>query len=275
MKKIFNYFLESLNNNDKGLVYRGNFLFQLDTDKLSVYDQVENKLVREKIIYRPVAITVSEDITYVEDNKRVDSLLEFGIVVPIKGQTYNDADDLDYANIKRVCEELNGAELNVDGTKYAVKTSPYPKFSGFAYLGNSKRIILSVTINFTEVEKGEFGQVSEWYLDDVLLDVVEPQVNTTRIFYTNDKKNTSDNNFNNPIGRAKVVNLIVNYDPDNAKCVELFKETRSAVDLNKTYQLKEVHDTGIYINNVIVRSATDVTQRNSVRKISVELVEVI
>jgi hypothetical protein len=276
MKKLFDYFLTQLNANTDDLTYRGNFLFQFSQDKLVVYNPVEGKLVNEEVVYRPIALTTSESVPFVEDNGRIDWLFEYGVVVPISGDGYDEDDDLDYANIKNVCESMNGAKITIEGTTYAVKVSPYPKYSGFAWLGNSKHIILSIVMNVTELESGEFGQDSTWYLNDTELDVITADVTSTRRFYSNDKKGTTDNDFNKPIGRVKMVTLTINYDPDNLMCVEIFKESRSTTLLKKEYTLKETHNIlGDFTNSVIVRSATESSKRNSVRRFIVEFVQAI
>jgi hypothetical protein len=273
MKKIYDYFLTQLNNNTDGLVYKGNFLFRFFTDEMKVYDTVENKLVKEAVEFRPVSLRTSEDVPFVENNGRVDWLLEFELLAPLKGQIYDETTDLDYANVKTVCTALNGAVVTVEGTKYAIKVSPYPKYRGWDFLGAKKYAILSIVMNLTEVESGEFGQDSEWTLDGVALDVINQDIVTTRRFYSNDKKNTSDNDFNRPSGRVKMVTLTINYDPDNVACQHLFNESRSARDLKTTYTLVETTTLDTYSNEMYVRSAGEASQRNSVRRLVVEFVE--
>jgi hypothetical protein len=277
MQKIFDYFIEQLNSNTDGLVYKGNFLFRFETDRLSVYEPVEGKLVNEEVKYRPVALTTSEDVPFVENNNRVDWLLEVGMLVPINGDAYDATTDLDYANIQSVCRAMNGSSITVDGTKYSVKVSPYPKYRGWTFLGETAQYaILSVTFNLTELGIGEFGQSSTWYLDGLELDVVNADVSTTRRFYTADKKATTDNDFNTVTGRVKMVTLTINYDPTNAKCVALFNESRSRATLKGTYTLKETHEVlGDFEDTVIVRSANESAKRNSVRKLVVEFAEVV
>jgi hypothetical protein len=276
MKKIFDYFLAQLNDNTNDLVYKGNFLFKFFTDAMKVYEPVEGKLVNEEITYRPVSLMTSEDVPFVEDNGRVDWLVEFGILAPIKAQVFDETNDLDYANIKDVCAALNGQRITYEGKQFSFKVSPYPKYRGWDFVGESKYAILTVTMNLTELDTGEYGQDSTWYLDDVALDVIVPDVVSTRRFYTGDKKATTNNDYNQPIGRVKMITLTINYDPDNTKCVELFKESRSDTLLKKTYTLKETHIVlGDFTNNVIVRSAAESSKRNSARRLIVEFVEAV
>lgn len=274
MKQLYDYFLTQLNDNTDDLLYKGGFLFEVLRDRLSVYSPVEDKLINQEVTYRPIALTTSESVPFTENNGRIDWLFDFGVIVPIKGDKYDETTDLDYANIKRVCLAMNGAKLTVDDKTYAVKVSPYPKYNGFVWLGESKHIILSVVMNVTEVAVGEFGQDSTWYLDDVELDVITADVVSTRRFYTGDKKATTENDYNTPTGRVKMVTLTINYDPDNSMCVELFKESRSTTTLDQRYTLKETHNVlGNFTNSVIVRSASESSKRNSVRRLIVELVE--
>ena len=97
MEAIFNYFLTQLNAGD--LLYKGNYVFRFYQDKMTVLEPVTGKLINEELEFSPVSVLTKQPIVFVENNKRIDWLIEFGILIRIAGQEYDVATDLDYANI--------------------------------------------------------------------------------------------------------------------------------------------------------------------------------
>lgn len=271
MQKIFDYFITQLNSNDDGLVYKGNFLFRFETDKLRVYEPLEGKLVNEEVKYRPVALTTSEDVPFVENNGRVDGLLEVGMLVPIQGDVYDATTDLDYANVKSVCGAMNGSSITVDGTKYSIKVSPYPKYRGWTFLGETAQYaILSVTFNLTEVTSGNFTQDWTISVDGDELDFVNAIPTSNKRFYTANDKSNNTNDYNNPVGRSFMLEVTFNYNGETG----LLAEVMSANALTQEHTVVLTFGETSYSFNMVVESAPMTLVRGGVMQITVRMVEV-
>jgi hypothetical protein len=270
MKKIYDYFLTQLNNNTDGLVYKGNFLFQFFNDSMQVYEPVEGKLVKEAVDFRPVAITTSEDIPFVENNGRVDWLLEIGMLIPIEGQVYDEATDLDYANIRTVCTAMNGSSITVEGTKYAIKVSPYPKYRGWSLLGEKKYAILSITFNLTETNKGNFTQDWTISVDSKVLDYVNASFTTSKRFYTANDKSDDSNDYNKPIGRSIVLEVTFNYDNET----QLLAEVMGSSALKQEHTVVLTFGETSYTYKMVVESAPMALSPGNVMQLTVRMVEV-
>jgi hypothetical protein len=271
MQKIFDYFIEQLNNNTDGLVYKGNFLFRFETDRLSVYEPVEGKLVNEEVKYRPVALTTSEDVPFVENNNRVDWLLEVGMLVPINGDAYDATTDLDYANIQSVCRAMNGSSITVEGTKYSVKVSPYPKYRGWTFLGETAQYaILSVTFNLTETTSGNFTQDWTISVDSKVLDYVNASFTTSKRFYTANDKSDDSNDYNKPIGRSIVLEVTFNYDNET----QLLAEVMGSSALKQEHTVVLTFGETSYTYKMVVESAPMALSPGNVMQLTVRMVEV-
>lgn len=271
MQKIFDYFIEQLNSNTDGLVYKGNFLFRFETDRLSVYEPVEGKLVNEEVKYRPVALTTSEDVPFVENNNRVDWLLEVGMLVPINGDAYDATTDLDYANIQSVCRAMNGSSITVDGTKYSVKVSPYPKYRGWTFLGETAQYaILSVTFNLTETTSGNFTQDWSISIDGSELDFVNFSPTSNKRFYTANDKSNNTNDYNNPIGRSFMIEVTFNYNGETGLLDEVMSQSALTQEHTVVLTFGEVS----YTYTMVVESAPMLLVRGGVMQITIRMAEV-
>lgn len=270
--KFYDKFLELLNDNDNDLLYKGNFIFKFHTDSMTVYtkfSETEDYLVRKEVEYSPVSLISKTPVPFVENNKRVDWLLEFGLLTRIEGQEYDADTDLDYANIVSVLSDLNGAVTDIDTYRFASKTQE-PTYNGYTVLGKYKYAILTVTMNVTEVINSKFGQDSTWELDSSELDVVEVNSNATRRFYTADKKSELSNDFNDPIGRSFFVEITFNYNDETA----MLLEAQGKQTLSKTYTLTETIGETTQTYTMVCESATRTDRKNSVMQITARFVEV-
>lgn len=270
MQNIFNYFLAQLNDNANELVYRGNFIFKFFQDSMTVLNAIDGKLVSEEIEFSPVAVLTKSPVPFVESNKRIDWLLEFGILIRIQGQEYDAAEDLDYANIESVLDDLQGAVYESGTTRYAFKTQK-PNYNGYTVLGRSKFAIITCTMNVTQIDFGYFGNDSVWSLGGNTLDVVQVARTATRRFYTTDKKDDTSNDYNKPTGRSVVVELTFNYNDET----DLLSEVQGKQTLSKTYTLSETFNEGTPVTyTVIVESGSEVQQNGVVKQLILRCVEV-
>src|SRR6056297_720650 len=109
MKAIYDYFIAQLNDNDSELVYQGNYVFMFNQDKMTLYQEVTGTLVNKEVEFSPVSIISKTPVTFIEKNKRIDWSLELGIAIRIQGQQYDSDNDLDYDNIMRVINTMQGS----------------------------------------------------------------------------------------------------------------------------------------------------------------------
>ena len=269
MNDIFDYFLTQLNDNASSLVYKGNYIFKFHQDSMSVYETVTGKLVKEEIEYSPVSLITKTPVTFVENNKRIDWLVEFGIAVRIEGQEYDADDDLDYANIVSVLTSMQNASLSISGKKYSIKTDPEPTYQGYSMLGQSKYAILSVTMNVTEVIQGYFGQDWTIEIDDTEVDFTECNISSTKRFVTVDDKDELLNDYNKPIGRTMVWELTLNYNDES----ELLTEVMGTATLSDTYTLSMVFGTTTWTYTVTCESAPMSLVKGGVMQVTLRLVQ--
>lgn len=270
MQNIFNYFLTKLNDNVDGLVYRGNYIFKFFQDSMSVLEPVTGKLVNEEIDITPVALVSKTPVPFVESNKRIDWLLEFGLLVRISGQEYDATTDLDYANIESVTDALQGSVYESGSTRYVFKTQK-PDYKGYTVLGRSKFAIISVIMNVTQIDFGYFGNDSVWAVGSKTLDTVQVARSSTKRFYTADKKNTTANDYNKPIGRSIVIEITFNYNDET----DLLAEVTGKQTLTKTYSVSETFDGGTPVTyNMTVESGNAIQVKGVVKQLILRFVEV-
>ena len=268
VKSIYDYFVSELGDG-----FRGNFLFQLHNEDFTAYDTVTGKLVKEAVEYFPVSLQVKEPITYVENNHRIDWLVEFGILIKVAGTVYDSTVDTGYDAIQSVTDSLNGASVTLSDTnKYTFKTYP-PKETGMVMLGNSKYLLISVTMNVTEMEFGYVGQDSAWAVGSYTPDVISVSKTSTRRYYTGDVKSTDTNDYSKPIGRALVVTMTFNYNGET----DLLDEVDGVSTLAKTYTVTEtfsgVTPSRVKSRTMTCQQATETQTVNGVKRLTCIFVE--
>ena len=269
MQNIFDYFITKLNDNTDELVYRGNYIFKFFQDSMTVLEPVTGKLVNEEIDITPVALVSKTPVPFVESNKRIDWLLEFGLLVRISGQEYDSLTDLDYANIKSVTDDLQGSVYEVGSTRYTFKTQE-PDYKGYTILGRSKFAIISVIMNVTQIDFGYFGNDSVWKVGSYTLDTVQVARSATKRFYTADKKSTTANDYNKPIGRSVVIEITFNYNDET----DLLLEVQGKQTLTKTYTVSETFNEGTPVTyTMTVESGSEIQVRGVVKQLIIRLVE--
>ena len=269
MQNIFNYFLTQLNANANNLEYRGNYIFKFFQDSMTVLEPVTGKLVSEEIEFSPVALLTKSPVPFVESNKRIDWLLEFGILIRIQGQEYDAAEDLDYANIESVLDALQGSVYDDGTTRYTFKTQQ-PNYNGYTVLGRSKFAIITCTMNVTQIDFGYFGNDSSWSVGGNTLDTRTVMRTSTKRFYTADKKGTLENDYNKPTGRAVVIEITFNYNDET----DLLSEAQGKQTLDKTYTVTETFNSNSVSYTMTVESGTEVQEKGVVKQLILRFVEV-
>lgn len=270
MQTIFNYFLTQLNDNTDNLVYEGNYIFRFYQDKMTVLEPVTGKLVSEEIDISPVSLMTKTPIPFVESNKRIDWLLEFGILIRMQGQEYDADDDLDYANIENVLDDLQGSVYESGTIRYTFKTQK-PDYKGYTVLGRSKFAIITCTMNVTQIDFGYFGNDSVWTVGSYTLDTTEVVRTSTRRFYTADKKDETSNDYNKPIGRSVVIEITFNYNDET----DLLNEAQGKQTLTKTYSVSETFNEGTPVTyTMTVESASEIQVKGVVKQLTLRFIEV-
>ena len=273
VKEIYDYFVAQLNTNTDGASYRGDFLFQLHDEAFTAYDTVTGKLVKEAVEYSPVALQVGEAVPFAEDNHRYDWLVSFGILVRVAGLVYDSTVDLGYGHIKAVTDTLQGAVVTMTDThKYAFKTTP-PKSTGMVQLGNSKFLLVTVTMNITELGHGNFGQQSTWTVGSSTLDIINVTKTSTRRYYTADKKSDTSNDYNKPIGRSVVISLTFNYNGETALLDEVDGKSTLVTTYTVTDTFAGVTPSRVKSWTMTCQQATETKTVNGVKRLTCVFVE--
>lgn len=269
VQSIFDYFINQLNNNALGLEYRGNYVFRFFADSMTVLEPVTGKLVSEEIDISPVALMTKTPVPFVESNKRIDWMLEFGILVRIQGQEYDADTDLDYTNIKSVLDALQGSVLTISNKQFTFKTQE-PDYKGYTVLGRSKFAIITCVMNVTQIDFGFFGNSSSWSVGGKTLDFTQIARSATKRFYTADKKSDTSNDFNKPIGRSVAIEITFNYKDET----DLLSEVQGKQTLTKTYTVTETFNNTTTNYTMIVESGSEVQIKGVVKQLTIRLVEV-
>ena len=268
MEKIFNLFISTLNDNEEGLLFKGNFLFQVERDSMKIYSPVEGKLIVEQMDYALVSLFSPIETPFNERNKRSDWTLSLNIAVPIEGQEYT-VYDKHYQVIKDAVDTLHASVHTIDGVKHALKiTKPKPSNAWFN-LNNKKYTILQVDVTFTETLFGYFGQETTWYLDDVLLDVISISRGVTKSYDRNNEVFLETNTYDDVIGRTMTWILRFNYDDFEAMLDELDAES----DLSATYTLKKTFNGNEKTWKVYIHNIQEISEINAIDRIELTLHE--
>ena len=271
MKAIYDYFITQLNDNDSELVYQGNYVFMFNQDKMTLYQEVTGTLVNKEVEFSPVSIISKTPVTFIEKNKRIDWSLELGIAIRIQGQQYDSDNDLDYDNIMRVINAMQGGHYTLNSSEYSVKLDAEPSYQGFVQLGNSKYALLTLNMLVTEMSSGYFGQDWTVTIDGAELDILSFSPTMTKRYLTSDKKNELTNDYNKPVGRTMVFEVVFNYKNET----DILSEVMGKAPLQDDYALVATLGETDYSYTVSVQSGTPTIVNGAVVKMTVRFVEVL
>ncbi len=202
---IFNVLLTRLNQNSLGKKFAGNVIFKFypNTSNFDLYTVNENTLTIDTEEYVPVVETVSEQIAFVDKNKRNDWMKSYLFAVRVDENEHEfDVNNEFYLAMTEVCGDLNGSVILTNGTRYAFKVN-MPKPQGRFVHDKSWYVIFEVTINLSGVEQGSFGNdytvwIAEYvepddiYEDDNIVDFTPLVYKMGKALKTVHKKNEAD-----------------------------------------------------------------------------------
>lgn len=196
-KRIFNFFLEKLNENNQGVTFGGNFIFkfwpqQHGGNDFEIISQSEDSLDFESTEVVPVVNIQSIEIPFVEQNQRSDFEQEYYVALRVDNRIdevtnqivieFDDTDPKYLAMIETVNSIRSQLSFTFDGFKFTVKAREPQVVQTFKYNGNYYTIF-SLVLNMTAINAGFYGNEMEFFLAEqgqtlAKLDVIEADVMT-------------------------------------------------------------------------------------------------
>ena len=194
-KRIFNWFVDTLNQNSQDVEFSGNFIFkfwpeQHGTSEFEIISQNENTLDFESREVVPVVSIQNIEIPFVEKNNRSDFEQEFYVALKVNNRIDEDTnqiviefDDTDPKYIALI-ETINTIRTQLsfpfDGFKFTVKAREPQVVQTFKYNGNYYTIF-SLILNMTAISVGFYGNEMEFFLAAqgqslAQLDVIEADI---------------------------------------------------------------------------------------------------
>jgi hypothetical protein len=283
---FFSYILEQLNTNTYDIQFEGNVFFQYHphNNDFVIYDINEQELRIEKIEYVPFSENMSDEIPFVDENKRSDFNKMFVVPIKVDNQTSFQEDNEIYKALYEFTQNLNGTSFTYDGFKYAVKIGePRPEGVPILKRGAGWYRLFSISIAYTRVQSGLFGNEISATLSTIVDDVTITKevdfinLTPTSAIDTQTERNLSEwsTNKSKPIARQIQVDMTLNIDPDNAFDQLLLDEAFiSSTDLTPreyTLEVELPHKT--ITKNMIIIQATPSFERGLLTTIVLRLVE--
>jgi len=195
-KRIYNWFIQELNQNTKGVTFGGNFVFKFwpqaqgGVADFEIISTSENTLDFEFTEVVPVVNIQSIEIPYVEQNNRSDFEQEYYIALQIENRyveetsqlilEFDDTDPKYEALLETVQNIRSSLTFDFDGFKFTVKAREPQVVQTVKYNGKYYTLF-SLVLNMSAIDAGFYGNEMEFYiapLGDALqrLDVIEADV---------------------------------------------------------------------------------------------------
>lgn len=296
-KRIFNWFIEQLNNNTQNVTFDGNFVFkfyaqQHGTADFEIISKDESMLDFESKEVVPVVNTQSIEIPFVEKNERSDFEQEYYVALRIENRIdeitnqqlleFDDADPKYLAMIEALQNIRSQLSFSYDGYKYTVKTKEPNVVQTFKYNGNYYTVF-ALTLNMSAIKDGFYGNEMSFFLADAtdtiasehLLDVSEVNFvigKQTKIFNTIDFVGSEQQTQIN--SRNWQAQITINYRGSTYTADDLmFKElmANNQNTITKQYKFRASQNNINYDKNVVVTSVNGVFRNNSVQQITFQL----
>lgn len=157
MVNVFNILLSKLNENQYSVKFGGNVIFRFytNTDTFDMVTVNEDTLTLDTEEYVPVFEQLSEQVAFVDKNKRHDWLKSYLFALRVEKREF-DANNKFYKAMIETVEAMNGATVSSDNIKYAFKVN-YPKKVNYFQHGKAWYIVFEMVVNLSSVEHGTFG----------------------------------------------------------------------------------------------------------------------
>ena len=181
-KRLYDIFLERLNDNSFGVEFSGNFMFRFwqqgqgINDFEIMYKEVDEEGNPTDLMYKvkevvPVVDVQSIEIPFVERNRRSDFEKEYYVAIRVEyginefNQRIIEFDEQD-VKYQALLESLATIGENLlfekDGFKYAFKVKEPSDVNIFKYNGDYYQL-LAVGFTLTSIKKGYFGNETQVY----------------------------------------------------------------------------------------------------------------
>jgi hypothetical protein len=194
-KRIFNWFVDTLNENNQNVEFSGNFIFkfwaeQQGTTDFEIISQSEETLDFESREVVPVVSIQNIEIPFVEKNNRSDFEQEFYVALRVDNRIdettnqivieFDDTDPKYMALIETINTIRTQLSFPYDGFKFTVKAREPQVVQTFKYNGNYYTIF-SLILNMTAISTGFYGNEMEFFLAAqggslAQLDVIEADI---------------------------------------------------------------------------------------------------
>lgn len=194
-RRIYNWFVDTLNTNTQNVEFSGNFVFkfwsqQHGKNDFEIISQNEESLDFESREVVPVVNIQSIEIPFVEQNQRSDFEQEYYVALRVENRIdedtnqvvieFDDTDPKYVAMIETINNIRNQLTFNYDGFKFTVKAREPQVVETFKYNGNYYTIF-SLVLNMSAINAGFYGNEMEFFLAAqggtlAKLDVVEADV---------------------------------------------------------------------------------------------------
>jgi hypothetical protein len=196
-KRIFNWFVDTLNQNSQNVEFSGNFIFkfwaeQQGTTDFEIISQSQETLDFESREVVPVVSIQNIEIPFVEKNNRSDFEQEFYVALRVENRIdettnqivieFDDTDPKYIALIETINTIRTQLSFPYDGFKFTVKAREPQVVQTFKYNGNYYTIF-SLILNMTAISTGFYGNEMEFFLSTqggslAQLDVIEADIMT-------------------------------------------------------------------------------------------------
>jgi hypothetical protein len=196
-KRIFNWFVDTLNQNNQNVEFSGNFIFkfwaeQQGTTDFEIISQSQETLDFESREVVPVVSIQNIEIPFVEKNNRSDFEQEFYVALRVENRIdeatnqivieFDDTDPKYMALIETINTIRTQLSFPYDSYKFTVKAREPQVVQTFKYNGNYYTIF-SIILNMTAISTGFYGNEMEFFLSTqggslAQLDVIEADIMT-------------------------------------------------------------------------------------------------
>lgn len=289
-KIIFDALLDVFNDNDRGVIFSGNYMFRFwqQNSKIHEFEIVQragNSLDFETQRVIPFVELPGVEIPYVEDNDRSDYEKEFYVAFKIKDELneYNqrviewDYKDESYQALLHGLEKLKQNPIDtIEGQKIAFKVKEPQRVDVFEYDGSYYQL-LSLSMTLTRIGVGDFNNDIEVYgrfpgeQTDHLLHVFDGNIITARglVPFKEVAKNIEQKNRFNT--RTFTANFVLNYHGTDFDKF-LLDEIDAVSGARSEFMLRIKRYDGTFLeHNVTVSSGSYNLRRNTVRRMNVEV----
>lgn len=298
-KRLYNWFVEQLNQNSYGVTFSGNYIFKFwpqSTSGVSDFEILqtnEDALDFDVLEIVPVVDVQTIEIPFVERNNRSDYEKEFYVALRIQDSLHPDTNELQiefddtdpkYLALQETIENIKSQlTFTYDGFKHTVKTKEPQKVQTFKNNGKYYTLF-GITMNITSVENGYYGNEMQFYLYPAtsttysasdLLDVMDANIIVSKQTETYNTLNTEPVEQTIKIAtRQFSVQFTVNYrgndfDADALLFSELIADNTSTI--KKQYKLKMIQDNLNETKIVVITSMNAEYRNNSVQKITFQV----